>query len=75
MFHIGCVCCWLFVALSSQIQVQVQSKGWVIYSNIRGLHANLDEWLWLDQIVVFWFVLRYIHSLYIFLQNDLYHKS
>ena len=36
----------------------------VLYSNIQGLHANLEEsWLWLDRIMMFWFVMS-LKSLY-----------
>ena len=29
----------------------------VLYSIIHGLHPNLAGWLWLDQIMMIWFVL------------------
>ena len=38
------VFCYLFVAISSQIQVHGSDRRVrFLYSNIRGLHVNLDE--------------------------------
>ena len=58
IFPIGCVCCWLLVSMSSQILVQVLTRGFgfsiptfVVFMPIW------MSWLWLDRIMMFWFVL------------------
>ena len=57
IFHIGCVCCWLFVVISSQIQVQDLIGGLgssiLIFVDFMPIWTS---WLWLNRIMVFWFL-------------------
>ena len=55
---IGCVGCWLFVAISRQIQVQVVIGEFGSSILIFVIFMPIwTSWLWLDPIIMFWFVL------------------
>ena len=49
--------CWLFVAISSQIQVQVLIEGFGSSIQIFVIFMPICSWLWLDRIMMFGFVL------------------
>ena len=58
IFLIYCVCCWLFVAILSQIQVQVLIGGFRSAILIFVVFMPIwTSWLGLDRIMMFRFVL------------------
>ena len=59
LFPIGCVCCSLFVAVSSQIYIgQVLIGGFGSSILIFVVFMPIwTSWLWLDRIMMFWFLL------------------
>ena len=58
IFPIGRVCCWLFVAMSSQILVWVLTWGFGFSIQTCVFFMRIwMSWQWLDRIMIFWFVL------------------
>ena len=58
-FPIGCLCCWLLVALSSQILVQVLTRSFSSKPWRPAFMLCMPIWtslLWLDRIMMFWFL-------------------